>query len=145
MIVRSLFVLMVAYLLACNQPGDRSKNEPTALEGTWQLESQETDGQMVPKEVAQMTQLIIQGNQFSTLIGGKPDGATVTFTIDASKNPKELDRTAEYQGKKTVWKSIYELSEDTLRMAAFYPNRDERPKAFDQSGLTVLVYKRLKR
>ena len=145
MIVRSLFVLMVAYLLACDQHRDRITKELTALEGTWQLESQETDGEMVPQPAVQMTQLIIQGNTFSTLIGGKPDGATVTFTVDASTNPKELDRTAEYQGKRTVWKSIYELKEYSLRMAVFYPNRDERPKAFDQSGLTILVYKRLKR
>src|SRR5437763_726741 len=115
-----------------------------ALQGSWQLELQATDGQVVPLETVRRTRLIIDGNRVSALIDGKPDGAICTIALDPSTGPKEWDRIVEYRGKKDLQKCIYELRGATLRLAV-PSDFSERPQAFDQRGVTIQVYRRLKR
>ncbi len=136
---RFLFVVLVGCALIGTAIGQGdAKKERDLFVGQWQVESVIVDGFRAPKALVDPKRLlIIQGDSWK-----REKETPLTFTIDSSKVPYEIDFISAKDGK-LVSKAIYELKEGTLKIGR---NRkfDERPKGFE-SIHSVEVWKLLKR
>lgn len=122
--------------------------KPTALEGTWVIESLVRDG----KDQSAMYkggQRINAGMKYKMV---PPGGSAVKaaeggFTIDAKKTPATIDMQpgmGTYEGKSLP--GIYKVEGDTLTIAFAEPGM-ERPKAFESkagTGVVLVVHKKSK-
>ena len=138
-----LVVLVTGFL----QGGDAEKEtrkERDKLQGSWILKSVETKGMELPKDKIVPNVLVIRGDKFITMSGGKVL-AEATFRIDPTKNPKWIDQEFKNkEGKLVVRPGIYELTGDTLRLA-FDRDRPKELKTTPESSLNITVYKREKK
>ena len=98
-------------LLVCCPPCSSAESKPRGIEGKWLVVSVELAGQKIDN---------LQGAEL-TLAGGKKTfklpSDTVekgTYTLDETKNPKQIDATTE--GKDGTEKGIYALEGDTLKL-----------------------------
>jgi len=112
------------------------------LQGTWEIVSVEKDGSAVPQDdIAGMT-VVISGSAYKLI--NKDNVSKGTFTLDASKDPKQMDvRHGEDNDTQTM-PAIYETTADTLRVC-YNPEGGTRPTAFStkpDSGFLSVVYKR---
>jgi uncharacterized protein (TIGR03067 family) len=122
---------------------DVAKKELAKLEGTWQLVLAETDGQKLPDEQVKQIRVVILAGKHTVYFGDKIVAEEVTFRVDPTKKPKQVDDTLK-DGKKI--RGIYELQGDTLRSCVAAPDKD-RPTEFTGkkgSGYTLRVFRRVK-
>lgn len=139
----SLAAALLAALTATAADKDAAKEELKKLQGTWQLESAETDGKKAAKEKTEKVRVVIKGSKHTVYFDDQPIAKDVTFAIDPSKKPKEVTDTL---AKDVQIKGIYELDGDTLKSCVAPPGKD-RPKEFsakEGSGHTLRVFKRVK-
>jgi uncharacterized protein (TIGR03067 family) len=113
-----------------------------ALTGRWQLVASVVDGKPVPEEQVRNTVLITDRDEFrfpaDAGVGTAPLGK---FTIDPSKNPKQVDSTS-FSGpeKGQVSLGIYEIIDANNKRACWAKPGKPRPTSFDStpgSGWTV--------
>jgi uncharacterized protein (TIGR03067 family) len=109
------------------------------IQGTWTLTAGERNGKALPDEVIKHIKLIFSGQQLITK--NKDRKTEATFSLDSSKEPKEID--LDMDGN--IGKGIYQLEGDTLKIAHGEVG-DARPTEFPKagSGLTVLSLRREK-
>jgi RNA polymerase sigma factor (sigma-70 family) len=109
------------------------------LQGTWEFVSVQAGG----KE--------LQGPQADQMKKGKlviKDGEingtlqNITFTLDSSKRPKEIDLVM--PADRSTWKGIYELKGDELKICTAAPN-EGRPTAFETRAGKMIMLIQLKR
>jgi uncharacterized protein (TIGR03067 family) len=143
-------VCLLAALLVLPSLGS---DEPTAfdgattrdgLEGTWELVSSGYGGQQSPP-------LPLNSPCIQTYRRGKwtyhQAGRLVnegTYKADSRRKPAFLDETttAGPEAGRTE-KYIYQLDGDRLR-TAFRQDHRARPKSFDEDGVLIVIYKRVK-
>jgi uncharacterized protein (TIGR03067 family) len=121
------------------------KEELAKLAGTWQLVSEEKDGQSSPQDRVKGLTLVITGDHYEL----RMDGKTIdqgTFYIDPARKPKVIDA---YPAEGKVLKGIYEIGEDdTMRACFTHPGSDGvRPTEFSTTkgtGHVLHVCKRVK-
>lgn len=147
--VNVLFFLAAGLLLAADAPkDDASKKDMDQLQGSWRLISRERDGKADAADAVKDIIMINKGDRFTFKGAASGAGATEgTFTVDATKKPKAMDRTpADGPRKGKLVPSIYALDGDTLKICAALGG-GERPKEFTSkagSGHVLSVFKREK-
>jgi uncharacterized protein (TIGR03067 family) len=135
-----LTIAAVVFCLAPNTFDDDAKKDQEKMQGEWTLVSLERDGQPAPAEFAKSMKRSVNGNAFTVTLGGQVRGKG-TFTLDASKKPKEIDVKTE---RNQTLRGIYEMGDDTFKQC-YGPPGAPRPKDFAApggSGITVAVWKR---
>jgi uncharacterized protein (TIGR03067 family) len=119
-------------------------NDLDMMQGTWNLVSAMEDGKALPDDEVKQTTIVVRGNSFR--FPGLAEDATSkegTFTLDATKNPKEIDSTST---DNEVSLGIYELEPDSYKIC-FAPAGKPRPTRFSSepgSGQIFQVWKRQK-
>jgi uncharacterized protein (TIGR03067 family) len=146
-------VLAAGMLMAAGGPNkdDPSKVDLGKLRGTWLTVSLVSNGKTLadektPPKEGPTTKLAYDGNRWMVKVGDKTV-ASGTFTIDATKKPKEIDIMDETGARNEKTKlGIYELDGDTYKYC-LAPAGKPRPKAFasqEGSGDSLGVMKREK-
>jgi uncharacterized protein (TIGR03067 family) len=123
---------------------DPPKREARALDGTWQVVAQRTDGKddAIPRDGGDM--VVIAGGKYTMKQGDREVGKG-TFTIDPTKTPKTVDNAmtdGESKGKTAL--GIYEVKGEELKVAWSRPGEPDRPTRFDGKSYRVTTLKRVK-
>jgi uncharacterized protein (TIGR03067 family) len=148
-------ILLLAFVAGVAMAADGpAQDDPSAadlakLRGTWSLVSLVNDGKSLvdektPPNTGPATTLSYEGNKWAVRVGDQTVAAGV-FTIDPSKNPKEIDILDESGKKNDKTKlGIYEISGDTYKYC-LGPAGKPRPKQFtskEGTGDSLGVMKR---
>lgn len=111
---------------------DAFRKELKAMAGTWRPISTENNGNKAPEE-------ILKEIRWARDADGKwamqrDDKTVLEWTvkkIDATKKPKTIDLEVTFGSHKgQIYRGIYELNGDTLRVCLAQPERTERPTEF---------------
>jgi uncharacterized protein (TIGR03067 family) len=117
-----------------------------ALTGRWQLDQSIVDGKPVPETELRNTVLITDHDTFrfpaDAGVGTAPQGR---FTIDPTKNPKEVDSTAlAGPNKGEITRGIYEIMDPNNKRACWGRPGGPRPTDFTSapgSGRTMQYWR----
>ena len=149
MIFAATAVFAAAASTASGTSGDKAaaiQADYDALTGTWQLVKSVVDGEPVPEAEVRKTVLITDHDEFrfpqDAGVGTAPLGL---FTIDPTKNPKQVDSTS-FSGpeKGQVSLGIYEVMDADNKRACWARPGKPRPTSFDStpgSGWTVQYWR----
>ena len=119
---QTVFAIMTLGLLMNAIRADDAKKDQEKLQGTWSVVSAEADG--TATDEIKNDKLVFAGDKITIKKAGG-DEEHVTFTLDTSKKPKQIDINAD--GK--MIQAIYELDGDKLKVCAAMPGAD-RPTDF---------------
>lgn len=125
---------------------DKPKKELEPFQGTWAVKAITRNGEAVPDEAVQKLSLVIKGNE-RVVKDGDEVKSKGTFTIDATKKPKQMDVTVTdgpLAGK--TYPGVYELKDDTFTLCLTLEG-DERPTdltAKEGSGRLLQVFVKAK-
>jgi uncharacterized protein (TIGR03067 family) len=111
------------------------------FQGTWEIVSVEKDGSPVPQDDIAGITVVISGSAYKLI--NKDNISKGTFTIDPSKDPKQMDVRHKEDDADTM-PAIYEISADTFRVC-YNPEGGSRPTSFStkaDSPFMSVVYKR---
>jgi uncharacterized protein (TIGR03067 family) len=117
-------------------------NDLDAMQGTWALVSAMQDGNPLADDKVKQTTIVIKGDTFC--FPGLAEDVTAragTFTLDATKKPKEMDSTS---SEKETMLGIYDLERDSYKVC-FAPAGKPRPTEFASirgSGQILQVWHR---
>jgi uncharacterized protein (TIGR03067 family) len=142
-----IWILGLTLLLGAAEPRkDDVKNDGEPLQGGWTMFLVFRNGEEAPPDLAKTGELIIEDQEYRAKMG--VNSLTATFTVDSSKEPKEIDFTptaGENKGK-TV-KGIYKIAGDYLTICRGLTEKEARPTDFAapvNSGLLLVTWKRSK-
>jgi len=114
------------------------------IQGAWVLTGLEKQGETIPAPEGAGTFIFGKDKKLVMKEKGKADKEG-TFTMDASKNPKELDLIGPKGKEKEIMHTIYQLDGDTLKLAFSAEGpKGERPTVFDSKKAAILILKRQK-
>jgi uncharacterized protein (TIGR03067 family) len=142
-----LVMILVIGLLAPAGKGREPDKDVKALEGTWQVESAEMDGQEFSGDDVADIFLVVEGDRYKELLKDtvKEEG---TIKLDPSQSPRAIDfRITSGDDKGKTQLGIYKLEGNTLTLCVAKPSDKDRPKEFagkQGSGHTRMVFKRKK-
>jgi uncharacterized protein (TIGR03067 family) len=133
---RSLYVMRRVEPAAEAPTVDQGK-----LQGTWQVVSQEADGEQGPDEIARRLRYVFQGDRL-LIEPAEPGIGAMSYQLDPTKEPRAIDLTfAEGpQDGKSLF-GIYLLAGDDLKICL----GQKRPTTFATepgSGLALIVLRR---
>ena len=139
-------VLLVMLSVGSDSPREYSDGatEVDELQGTWQWTGDEFNGRKVETRLQEV--LTFRNANYTSKYS---DGDTFrgSYRLDPTRKPPHLDEVPSngpYQGQ-TV-KYIYQLDRDTLRIAFMAAEDDmRRPQGFNDKGVYVETYKRVKK
>ena len=151
----TLFALLAASLAfaAGCQKSATPPEDATNIQGKWKPVSVKAFGKEVPTEKLEQGRLVVEGDKLSFMTGDRHE-ESFSFTLDPSKNPKEIDMTAldrEGQpvvrretsndpGTKDVRKGIYSLEGDNLKICFPDDAKSPRPTSIDNpAGEDVVI------
>jgi uncharacterized protein (TIGR03067 family) len=125
---RYALLIVAGLLIAADAKEDAIKEAKAKLKGTWDLVSQERDGQKLPED--RKIQMAFEDDKIilSVLEKGKKESSQFTYTIDPSKNPAEITY-APTDAKNTKVRGIYALEKDELKLCVADVN-GPHPKEF---------------
>ena len=140
----TLLGLVTGILIAAAPPeGDANQKDLEKMQGDWAAVSIVRDGTKLSDDEAQSLFRTVKGNEYTVFLFSKPVGKG-TFTIDARKNPKQID--ARPAGAKPLL-GIYTLEGERWKMC-FAPPGKVRPADFsakEGSEHTLIVWEREKK
>lgn len=123
-------------------PADDAK---AALQGAWSAQSMKADGRDAPAEAVEKMRFTFKGDDLLLRGNFKSDKEdTCTYTVDASKSPKQIDITM--PNAPAPAPGIYEIKGDELRICLRHANAPgERPTEFVStpgSKIVLIVLKK---
>lgn len=136
-----IFSLCVAVNASADKPGESNRHD-LRLNGVWILQSIETGGRKIEgedmPERMRGTTRTIDKTQMILSRGGGTRQQKLTLAVDTSAKPKQMDISAQSNGRTRVLKCIYEIKDDILRIAE---NTSDRPQSFktDKSTRTMVT------
>jgi len=143
--IRSSFVL--AYLAGSWGYADETPPDTSDLNGVWEVVEAVEGGRTAPPEECRNLKATFTKDRMILTAVGKKQELHFTFTADSKRNPGGLDLIpvdGPFKGKKHL--SIYELSQNQLKLCIPRRPVQERPATFESPKgaiLHVLVLKRL--
>ena len=142
--VLSAFSLVSAFVAHADPPAANQDPEekPSLLDGAWVVQSMEQvgmklEGEELPVPMRGMTRIFDKQRMTVKRFDREYN---CTFTVDNDKTPKHMDVQLRSEGKAPrTLKCIYEIKEDTLRLAE---SGQERPTSFetDRTMRRIIVY-----
>lgn len=138
----SPFALVVLSLLGSDSPKEfDDRTEIAGIEGTWQIVTSGTPGHQTHPDTPCIETL--QGGKFVYSENGVMHQQG-TYTSRVDRVPCYLDETtAEGITPKGTKKFIYRRNDDRL-LTAYGAQTSERPRSFDEDGIFVIVWKRVR-
>jgi uncharacterized protein (TIGR03067 family) len=143
-----LIIVAVSLLVAADAKEDAVKTDLKKLQGHWKLVSAVVDGKKLSADLIKDRgdRIEIEGEKYTYR------GLVIremTLALDPTKNPKEIDLTQRRGDQTKVWRAIYEVDGDTLKVCRHKDGDGEpRPTGFTSkagSGWSSSVWKREKR
>jgi uncharacterized protein (TIGR03067 family) len=122
---------------------DINKKDLEKMQGDWAVLSMVADGTKISDDDAQVLFRTVKGNQYTVFLFKKPLSGG-TFTIDASKQPKQIDAAPDNTPDKKPLLGIYELDGDKYKTCFARAGKD-RPTDFtakEGSGHTLTIWER---
>jgi uncharacterized protein (TIGR03067 family) len=130
----------VGLLLAADKPGEE---EVKRFQGKWTAQSRQSGDRKTPETQVSFFRLVIDEDGWKE---GPEFVKAWKIKVDPSKDPKQLDLTAEIAGTEVVRRCVYELKGDTLTVCAPTKLGGERPGKVGPGGdVLITVYKRDKK
>lgn len=123
---------------------DAGKADRAAMQGEWACESLTRDGMKFPDDDAQSLFRTVKGDAY-TVSRFRTKAGAGTFTLDATKTPREIDIVPDGPAKATI-KGIYKIEKGVLTVCHAAIGA-RRPPAFESkkdSGETLTVWVREK-
>jgi uncharacterized protein (TIGR03067 family) len=135
-----VFVGSLLMIAAATAAQDRDQKDEDKIQGVWLVVLMEKGGEKAPIEVSKDAKMTITDGTFKMELAGRAENGTVTYKLDPSKTPKQIDITESRGGKNDVVIGIYSLDGDDLKICF---SKDIRPKdlatqAGDNNFLLVL-------
>jgi uncharacterized protein (TIGR03067 family) len=150
MMVRISAAAALALCLAVPVFADDKKNEADlkAMVGNWKVEKAELGGKDLTEFLKVLKFEIQDGGKYIAEHGKEKDEGS--FTVDASKNPKEMDiKSTGGPNKGKNIKAIYKQDGDTITICyELGSDKGARPEKFESKADTMLLlvtYKREKK
>jgi uncharacterized protein (TIGR03067 family) len=112
-----------------------------AFQGTWEVVSVEKEGSPLPQDDIAGITVVITGSAYRLI--NKDNISKGTFTVDPSKDPKQMD-VGHKENDSDTMPAIYEITSDTFRVC-YNPDGGTRPTSFStkpDSPFMSVVYKR---
>lgn len=132
--------------MAAEKSAVQTAADMETIQGTWKFVSAEYDGKPNPRKTGDLVtfsegQVIFHKSEKDT--GQPPD---VSYKLDATKNPKQIDIIAKINNREFFWRGIYELDQNTLKYCIATP---DQPRAMEyvtrfRDGRTLAVFDRVK-
>jgi uncharacterized protein (TIGR03067 family) len=122
---------------------DRSKKDLDHMQGSWQAVALEVKGTPGGADVVEKLKLIVKKDHYAVKANGK-DHVSAKVVLRAGKKPKELDLVQETG---PVYKGIYEIDGDTLKICLSLSSDAGRPKRFateEGSNTALFTWERTK-
>lgn len=151
MIARGCVPFVALLLVAADPPAkDGAKGDRDKLQGEWVLVSMDLPPRVkkLGEEKIKRSGLVVKDDKWQMITDGRP-AAKVPFTIDPTKDPKEIDFKVTIGpgvkikgGNEFTLKGIYKLDGDTLTLCRTVLGTDDRPKEFKAGEVLYAVYKR---
>jgi uncharacterized protein (TIGR03067 family) len=136
--MRTLLLLWALALPATLPAQDKTKD---TLEGEWTVVSLHSLGKPLGDDQLKQYKLVVKGDEWVQTTDGAE--RRMTFKVDPTKSPKEIDFTAVNPGGRARWQAIYNLEGDTLTVCRANQVNPTRPKEFKASlAVELTVYKR---
>jgi uncharacterized protein (TIGR03067 family) len=141
-----LIIVAASLLVAADAKEDAVKTDLKKLQGNWKLVSAVVDGKKLPADLIKDRgdRIEIEGEKY-TYHG--PVIREMTLTLDPTKSPKEIDLTQRRGDQTKVWRAIYEVDGDMLKICRHQDGAQPRPTGFTSkagSGWSSTVWKREK-
>ena len=142
MLNRNHLTLFLVLAIIASAPGCVSASD-AALQGSWRITKMATNGEYLPEDkVNTEARLVLDGNKYIMRQGDRVRNEW-TFTVDSSKNPKQLlVSRGVSNGKERFSYLIYKIEGDTLTTKA---GSNSFPTDFSTDtdrGSYVTVYQR---
>jgi uncharacterized protein (TIGR03067 family) len=137
-------LLGLATVLAAPAIKEPPKKDVPAIVGKWTVESIELAGTPVPQPQTDLTVTFAADGTFTSQTPRNAEPTQKgTYTVDAKKNPHELDIT-EGAGKPEPKPAIFKIEKDTLTICVALDGG--RPTSFDgkDAKAIVMIFKRVK-
>jgi uncharacterized protein (TIGR03067 family) len=119
--------VLVVFEKQVEAPAKPLSPELEALQGLWQLQSGEMNGEALPDEVASKVKMVFQGTKL-TISGVDGKDEVYDVQIDGKKSPKHIDFTK--VGTEQTMKAIFEISDQKLKFCGPETHTGERPTSF---------------
>jgi uncharacterized protein (TIGR03067 family) len=135
MFTRAILPFSVVFLIAGGEPTKDAEKESEKLQGEWKVVSMDLLGKELDADtIKKLKPLVVKGNKWTA-----PTGEKLSFKVDPTKKPKELDVVF----NERTFRGIYKLEGDTLTFCRPASASAERPKEFKPGDKVALfVYKR---
>jgi len=134
--------------LALAQPAaeNKAKKDLEQMQGTWTMHALEINGKDEPPKRLQDTTLTIKKDDYRTTVKKKEQPSGFRIKLDPSKDPKHIDMIqAQPDGSEKVYKGIYVIEKDTLKICRGINPEQERPNQFatwPDTGYFVVTWKK---
>lgn len=111
---------------------DDDGGDKRRIQGKWKVTEMFHNGQVAPRKIVDIAGYVIaDGRLYATLNGKKRKDTTVSFKLNDTTNPKQIDLTEKDSGETNL--GIYELKGNQLKIC-FYKSKTMRPKTFQSKS-----------